>query len=41
MIADGVTMNRETVRLMPSEEMGTKTIFCQDGAQESQTATLG
>jgi len=29
MIADEVSMNRETVRLILSEEMGTKTIFAK------------
>ena len=33
MIADEVNMKRETVRLLPTEELG------QDGAQESHTVT--
>ena len=37
MIADEVNMNQETVRLV----MGDEKILCQDGAQETHTATAG
>jgi len=41
MIADEVNMNRETVRLIPSEELGMRKKLCQVGAQESHRATAG
>jgi hypothetical protein len=35
MIAGGVTMNRETVRLILTEELGMRKM-CQDGVQETE-----
>jgi len=42
MIADEVNMNRETVRLILTEELiGDEKNLCQDGVQESHVATEG
>ena len=40
MIAGEVNMNRETVRLILTVELGMRSL-CQDGAQESHRATAG
>jgi hypothetical protein len=41
LIADEVNMNRKTVRLILTEELGMRKNLLQDGAQESQRATAG
>jgi hypothetical protein len=41
MIADEVNMNRKTVRLILTEELGMRKNLFQDGAQESQRAAAG
>ena len=41
MIADKVNMNRETLRLILTEELGLRKNLCQSVAPESHTATVG
>jgi len=41
MIADEVNVNRGTVRLILTDEVGDEKNLCQDGAQESHRATAG
>jgi hypothetical protein len=41
MTADEVKVNRETVRLILTEELGMRKIWCQDGAQEYHRTTVG